>query len=64
MSIRFFMERYERQRTSDKGRGLCAGYKKFFIHIRKYLRAMATLLENGLPESHMMEAIKGPLVIR
>ena len=43
---------------------LCEGYKKFFLHIRKYLRAMATLLENGLPASRVMEAIKGPLVIR
>jgi uncharacterized protein len=43
---------------------LCAGYKKFFLHIRKYLRAMATLLENGLPASRVTEAIKGPLVIR
>jgi len=43
---------------------LCAGYKKFFLHIRKYLRAMTTLLENGLPVSHVMEAVKGPLVIR
>jgi hypothetical protein len=25
---------------------------------------MATLLENGLPASRVMEAIKGPLVIR
>jgi uncharacterized protein len=43
---------------------LCAGYKKFFLHIRKYLRAMATLLENGLPPSRVMEAVKGPLVIK
>jgi uncharacterized protein len=43
---------------------LCAGYKRFFLHIRKYLRAMATLLENDLPASRVMEAIKGPLVIR
>jgi uncharacterized protein len=43
---------------------LCTGYKKFFLHIRKYLRAMATLLENGLPASRVMEAIKGPLVIK
>ena len=42
---------------------LCAGYKKFFRHIRKYLRVMATLLENGLPPSYVMQAIKGPLVI-
>ena len=43
---------------------LCAGYKKFFLHIRKYLRAMATLLGNGLPASRVMDAIKGPLVIK
>ena len=43
---------------------LCQGYKKFFLHIRKYLRAMATLLENGLPASRVMDAIKSPLVIK
>ena len=43
---------------------LCAGYRKFFRHIRKYLRAMATLLENDLPLSYVMEAVKGPLMIR
>jgi uncharacterized protein len=43
---------------------LCPGYKKFFQHIRKYLRTMATLLENSLPASYVMEAVKGPLVIK
>ncbi len=43
---------------------LCSGYRKFFGHIRKYLRAMATLLENGHPASLVMQAVKGPLVIR
>jgi len=43
---------------------LCAGYAKFFRHIRKYLRAMTTLLENGIPASQVMQAVKGPLVIR
>ena len=43
---------------------LCAGYKKFFLHIRKYLRAMTQLLENGLPASYVMDAVKGPLVIK
>jgi uncharacterized protein len=42
---------------------LCAGYRKFFLHIRKYLRVMAQLLENGLPASMVMQALKGPLVI-
>jgi len=43
---------------------LCPGYRKFFLHIRKYLRVMATLLENGYPASVVMEVVKGPLVIR
>ena len=42
---------------------LCAGYKKFFRHIRKYLRAMTTLLENDLPVSAVMRAVDGPLII-
>ena len=42
---------------------LCAGYKKFFRHSRKYLRAMTTLLENGLPVSYVMQAVDGPLII-
>ena len=43
---------------------LCEGYRKFFLHIRKYLKAMATLLENGLPASRVMDAVKGPLLIQ
>jgi uncharacterized protein len=43
---------------------LCEGYKKFFLHIRKYCRAITRLLENGLPASRVMDAMKGPLVIR
>ncbi|MDD2892746.1 MAG: anaerobic sulfatase maturase [Halothiobacillaceae bacterium] len=42
---------------------LCAGYKKFFLHIRKYLRAMATLYANDLPLSYVMQAIDAPLLI-
>jgi uncharacterized protein len=42
---------------------LCAGYKKFFRHIRKYLRAMTTLIENDLPVSTVMQAVDGPLII-
>lgn len=42
---------------------LCEGYKKFFLHIRKYLKAIATLLENGLPASMVMDAVRAPLVI-
>lgn len=42
---------------------LCVGYRKFFKYIRKYLRGMAQLLENGLPAAHIMQAVKGPLLI-
>jgi uncharacterized protein len=42
---------------------LCAGYKKFFKHIRKYLRAFTTLLSNDLPPSTIMQAIDAPLLI-
>jgi uncharacterized protein len=43
---------------------LCAGYRKFFRHIRKYLHVMTQLLGNDLPPSCVMQAIRGPLVIR
>jgi uncharacterized protein len=43
---------------------LCAGYSKFFRHIRKYLRAMTTLLEHGVPVAEVMKAVEGPLLIR
>ncbi len=42
---------------------LCAGYQKFFRHTPKYLGIMTQLLENGLPVSLVMEALKGPLAI-
>jgi len=42
---------------------LCAGYKKFFMHIGKYLHAMTQLLANGYPASDIMKACKGPLMI-
>ncbi len=42
---------------------LCAGYKKFFRHIRKYLRAMTTLIENDLPVAAIMQAVDGPLIV-
>jgi uncharacterized protein len=57
--------RFVKTYTNEPGlHFLCAGYKKFFLHIRKYLRAMTQLLENGLPVSYVMDAVKGPLVIK
>ncbi|MDQ5986991.1 MAG: Anaerobic sulfatase-maturating enzyme [Syntrophus sp. SKADARSKE-3] len=43
---------------------LCAGYQKFFRYCKKYLRVFRQLLENNLSASLVMEAIKGPLVIK
>lgn len=43
---------------------LCAGYRKFFRHIRKYLRAITQLLEQGYPASMVMQAVDRPLLIR
>jgi len=43
---------------------LCEGYKKFFLHIRKYCRTMTKLLENDLPVAYVMDAVRGPLVIK
>ncbi len=57
--------RFEKTYYDEPGlQYLCPGYKKFFLHIRKYLRVMATLLEHGLPASRVMDAVKGPLVIK
>lgn len=42
---------------------LCEGYRKFFLHIRRYLRVMTQLLEYGRPVSLVMDAIKGPLIL-
>jgi uncharacterized protein len=43
---------------------LCEGYRKFFRHIRKYLRAIMQLLENGYPASMVMRAVDRPLLIQ
>ena len=43
---------------------LCGGYKKFFRHIHKYMKAMAKLLEHGLPAAKIMEAVERPLAIK
>ena len=43
---------------------LCAGYKRFFTHIRKYMPAISQLLTHDLPASLIMQAVDGPLVIR
>jgi uncharacterized protein len=42
---------------------LCAGYKKYFTHIHRYMKAMVQLLENGMPASAIKDVIKQPIVI-
>jgi uncharacterized protein len=37
---------------------LCGGYKKFFRHINKYMKAMRELLEQNLPASYIMDAVR------
>ena len=42
---------------------LCQGYRKFFLHIRRYLQVITQLLEHGRPASYVMDVIKGPLIL-
>ena len=50
--------RFENSHYNEPGLNyLCPGYRKFFLHIRDYQRAMTTLMMNGLPVSDVMKAI-------
>ncbi len=42
---------------------LCAGYKMFYKHIGRYMKAMAKLIANGMPASRVMELSEGPIVV-
>ncbi len=53
-------------KTADNEPGLhylCAGYKKFFTHISKYMTGFQKLLEYGLEPDTIMQAIDSPLMI-
>lgn len=43
---------------------LCAGYKKYFRHIDNAMKLMKQLLEQNLPTSYVMDALRGPLAIK
>ncbi len=43
---------------------LCAGYKKYFYHIHRYMKVMVQLIENNIPASEVMEVIKRPLILK
>ena len=42
---------------------MCAGYKTFFTHIRKYLNAFTKLLAQGIPASQIMQAVNNRILI-
>jgi len=42
---------------------LCVGYRKYLRHIHRYMKVMTELIENGLPASQVMDAIKGPIAM-
>ncbi|MDE2166950.1 MAG: anaerobic sulfatase maturase [Alphaproteobacteria bacterium] len=37
---------------------LCAGYKKFFVHSRPYLRKLASLVQSGAPTERLKEILR------
>ncbi|WP_342119413.1 anaerobic sulfatase maturase [Pseudoduganella sp. OTU4001] len=43
---------------------LCPSYEKYFGHITQAMNGMAQLVANGMPAATIMEAFKGPLLIR
>lgn len=43
---------------------LCAGYKHYFHHITPYLNAMAKLIAHGQPAGLIMQAFRGPLLVK
>jgi uncharacterized protein len=43
---------------------LCAAYKKFYRHTKKYMAAFRKLIENDLPCEYIMQAVDRPLVVK
>ncbi|MFI8748208.1 anaerobic sulfatase maturase [Pseudomonas sp. NPDC077186] len=43
---------------------LCAGYQRYFRHLTPYLNAMAKLVAHGQPAELIMQAFRGPLLIK
>jgi len=43
---------------------LCSSYKNYFKHITQYMNAMAKLIHHGQPAALIMEAFKGPLMVK
>jgi uncharacterized protein len=56
--------RFARTHLDETGLNyLCAGYKKFYTHTRKYMQGMAKLVELGMPCDTIMQAIDQPVMI-
>ncbi len=43
---------------------LCEGYRNFYRHTKKYMVALSSLIENGLPCEYIMEAFDAPLIVK
>ncbi|MES2260218.1 MAG: anaerobic sulfatase maturase [Pseudomonadota bacterium] len=43
---------------------LCPSYEKYFRHITQAMNALAQIVASGLPASAIMDAFKGPLLLR
>jgi uncharacterized protein len=41
---------------------LCIGYKNFYHHISKYMKAFMHLMNNGIPFDYIMQAIEQPTI--
>lgn len=57
--------RFDKTHDGESGLSyLCEDYRTFFYHIHPYMKVMVQLIENNLPASKVMEAIKGPIIIQ
>ncbi|MES2152590.1 MAG: anaerobic sulfatase maturase [Pseudomonadota bacterium] len=43
---------------------LCPSYEKYFGHITRSMNAMAQIVARGMPASAIMDAFKGPLILK
>lgn len=57
--------RFMRSPDGENGMNyLCPSYEKYFAHITQSMNALAQIVSNGLPASAIMEAFKGPLILK
>jgi uncharacterized protein len=57
--------RFETSPDGERGMNyLCPSYEKYFRHITPAMNALAQVVSKGLPAATIMEAYKGPLIIR